>query len=264
LASFLAEGSVSFLYYADRLVQFPLGVFSLALATAMLPAMSRQIALGNHDEFRDMFQKTISMQFYITLPAMVGLVVMAEPLVALLFQRGNFGLESTVQTAKALWAYALGLPFLSGASLAARVFYSLKDTKTPAKVAAISLGLGVIMAIILLFPLKHVGLALASSLASVINFTWLALILRKKGNLKLFLFVKDAAQSCLLALFMGAVLWPLYFHDYFAPLSAALKVVLGLAIGPLVFFGLSMAIKSQNLAPLKSLKSKIMKKFKKS
>ncbi|MDR2460215.1 MAG: murein biosynthesis integral membrane protein MurJ [Deltaproteobacteria bacterium] len=264
LASFLEEGSVSYLYYADRLVQFPLGVFSLALATAILPALSQHIAKGNTEEFKELFQKTLKLQFFITLPAMIGLMVMAGPLISILFERGHFDSLSTSQTSLALWGYALGLPFLSGASLAARVFYSRKDTKTPAKVAAISLGLGLIAAIALLFPFGHLGLALGSSFASMVNFSWLCLSLRKKGDLILGPFIKDAILSSFLALIMGAALWPLYHHGYFASLSLIWKILLGLIVGPIIYFAMGYLLKSPNLAPLREICTKIKRKFIKS
>jgi putative peptidoglycan lipid II flippase len=255
LASLLAEGSVSFLYYADRLVQFPLGVFSIALATAILPAMARLRAQGSDAEFRTMFREALGLQFFITIPAAAGLMVMAEPLVSLLFERGSFGPESARQTACALWGFALGLPFLSGASLAARAFYSLSDTKTPAKTAAASLALGLVFALLLLGPLKHAGLALASSLASLVNFLWLAILLKKRGVLEVLPFVRDALRSLLYAALMGAVLWPLY-HSSLNAKSPAL-IIAGLILGPMVFFGAARLNRSPNLAPAAGLWKKI-------
>jgi putative peptidoglycan lipid II flippase len=260
LASLLAEGSVSYLYYADRLVQFPLGVFSLALATAILPAMARERALGNHEEFKKLFQRSLRLQFFITIPAMVGLMVMAEPLISLLFQRGSFDLKSTTETSLALLGYSLGLPFLSGASLAARAFYSLSDTKTPAKVASISLAFGLVLAVILLFPLKHMGLALASSMASLVNFTWLALILRKRGILVLGPFVRDALRSGLYALLMGAIIYPLYHTGING--NSPLIILIGLIIGPLCYFAAAKLNHSDNMEPLMGVLIKIKGKFK--
>jgi putative peptidoglycan lipid II flippase len=255
LASLLEEGSVSFLYYADRLVQFPLGVFSLAIATAILPAMARSKAEGDELGFKEMFQRALSLQFFITIPAMAGLMVMGVPLVSLLFERGSFDAASTVETSKALLGYSLGLPFLSGASLAARAFYSLSDTKTPAKVAAVSLAIGLLLAIILMFPLGHAGLALASSLASLVNFLWLALLLRKKGILRLGDFASDALRSALYALLMAAILWPIYHSSLDA--KSPLLIVAGLMLGPLVFFGAARLNNSANLAPVTDVLGKI-------
>jgi putative peptidoglycan lipid II flippase len=259
LASVLAEGSVSFLYYADRLVQFPLGVFSLALATAVLPAMAKEKALGHRKEFKKIFQQSLNLQFFITLPAMVGLMVMAEPLISILFERGSFDAFSTRETALALLGYSFGLPFLSGASLAARAFYSLSDTKTPAKVASISLVVGLIMAIILLIPLRHVGLALASSIASLVNFVWLVKILKKKRILAVEPFLKDALRSLIYALFMGAALYPL-FHSKMNAKSPTL-IIIGLILGPIAFFSLARLNNSKNMEPLMEILSKIRKKI---
>jgi putative peptidoglycan lipid II flippase len=259
LASFLEEGSVSYLYYADRLVQFPLGVFSLALATAILPAMARERARGNDDEFRSLLERALKLQFFITVPAAAGLTVMAEPLVSLLFERGSFGALSSRETALALWGFSVGLPFLSGSSLAARAFYSLSDTGTPAKVAGVSLGLGLILALILLFPLRHAGLALASSLASVINFVWLMALLKRRGILNPASFLKDALRSLVYALIMAAALWPLY-HSSFNAKSTAL-IVLGLALGPLIFFGAARLNGSENTALLFGMLGKLKEKL---
>jgi putative peptidoglycan lipid II flippase len=261
LASFLREGSVSWLYYADRLVQFPLGVFSIALATAALPAMSREAASGDREAFRAILRRSLSFQFFITFPAAAGLAVMAEPLVALLFQRGSFGPESTVMTAEALRAYALGLPFLSGASLAARAFYSFKDTGTPAKAAAASLAVGLALAIALLRPLGHVGLALASSLASAVNFVWLAILLRRKGDLDIRAFALDAAKSALLAAAMAAALWPLYGGGLFPEAPRAALVAAGLLAGPALYFLMARLARSEGFGPLGEAAGKIAEKF---
>jgi putative peptidoglycan lipid II flippase len=261
LASFLQEGSVSWLYYADRLVQFPLGVFSLALATAVLPAMSREAAVGDRAAFRAIFRRSLDFQFFITFPAATGLAVMAEPLVALLFERGSFGPESTVMTARALAAYAAGLPFLSGASLAARAFYSLKDTKTPAKVAAVSLAVGLAAAIVLLKPMGHVGLALASSLASLVNFVWLAVLLRRAGDLSLGPFCADALKSAALSLVMAAALWPLYGGNMFPLAPRATLVAAGLILGPALYFLLAHLAGSKGFGPLADLLGKLVTKF---
>jgi putative peptidoglycan lipid II flippase len=248
LASFLEEGAVSFLYYADRLVQFPLGVFSLALATAILPAMARERAAGNEEGFKAMLERALKLQFFITIPAALGLMVMAGPIVSLLFERGSFTPESTAETARALWGYSLGLPFLSGASLAARAFYSLSDTKTPAKVAGVSLLLGLAFAAALLFPLRHAGLALASSLARARNFSWLMVLLKRRGIVKILPFVKDALRSLLYGLLMAAALWPLY-HPGLGGRPVPM-IVLGLAGGPLVFFAAARLNRSANMEPL--------------
>ncbi|MDR1083777.1 MAG: murein biosynthesis integral membrane protein MurJ [Deltaproteobacteria bacterium] len=249
LASLLPEGSVSFLYYADRLVQFPLGVFTLALSTAVLPALARVRAKGRMEEFESVYLSSLGLQFFITLPATVGLLVMAEPLVALLFQRGEFTAQSTLATAEALWAYVLGLPFLSGTSLTARAFFSLSDTKTPAKIAAISLFLGLALAVGLMWPMKHSGLALASSLASMVNFLWLNRVLGLRQGYNFRPLFKEILLSAFWALLMGLFLWPLYNTSLWPTLGNLPKVVLGLILGPGFYFSLAYVFKCRHLKP---------------
>jgi putative peptidoglycan lipid II flippase len=261
LVSFLPKGSVSWLYYADRLVQFPMGIFSLALATAVLPAFSRQTVSGDLEGFRKTLQSTLGVQFLITLPAMVGLMVMSQCLVELLFQRGSFDPLSSRQTAAALWAYVLGLPFMSGVTILARAFYSRANTRTPAWVAAVCLGIGLIFAIILMFPLKHVGLALASSLASVINFFWLAYFLKRQEDLEIKPFVLEIIRYSLWSLAMGLAICPLFFNYDPTSLGRLLRVSLGLCLGLGVYFLLAIVFRCPHLAPLRKTRDKLMKKL---
>jgi putative peptidoglycan lipid II flippase len=260
LVSFLPKGSVSWLYYADRLMQFPLGIFSIALATAVLPALSKQSAAGDESGFRKTLQETSGLQLFITIPAMVGLMVMAKPLVELLFQRGNFDPQSSQQTAKALWAYVLGLPFLSGVSLLARAFYSRANTRTPAVVAAISLALGLIAAVAMMGPLRHVGLALASSLTSVINFVWLGILLGRREGLALGALAWETAKYLLWALVMAAILWPLYKDPIATDLGRLWRVLAGLVAGPGVYFGLALVFRCPHLAPLRRAAGRLGRK----
>jgi putative peptidoglycan lipid II flippase len=251
LVSFLPEGSVSWLYYADRLVQFPLGIFSIALATAVLPALAHQSAKGDEEGFRKTLQQTVGLGFFITIPAVAGLIVMSRPLVELIFQRGEFDSQSAFNTTRALWAYVLGLPFLSGVSLMARAFYSRSNTKTPAIVASVSLAVGLAAAVGLMFPLKHVGLALASSLTSVVNFFWLALLLGRREGLNLWKMAKEALMYALGALIMGLALWPVYNCSIETDFERLWRIAVGLIAGPAIYFGLALAAGSYHLEPLK-------------
>jgi putative peptidoglycan lipid II flippase len=251
LVSFLPQGSVSWLYYADRLVQFPLGIFSIALATAVLPALAAQSSKGDDEGFKKTLQETVGLSFFITIPAVVGLIVMSRPLVELIFQRGEFDSQSSWETSKALWAYVLGLPFLSGVSLMARAFYSRSNTKTPAIVASISLAAGLIAAAALMFPLKHVGLALASSFTSLINFLWLSKLLKHREGLNLWKMTKEALLYSALALIMGLALLPLYFWPVHTDLSRLWRIAAGLIGGAGIYFGLALFSGCSHLAPLK-------------
>jgi putative peptidoglycan lipid II flippase len=242
LASFLPGGSIPWLYYADRLMQFPLGIFTMAIGSATLPALSRLAASGDREGFRASAHFALALSFFITVPAMAGLVALAEPLVAFLFERGEFTRAGTFGTAQALMAYALGLPFLSGSGILARVFYSRRDTRTPTLVAAGSLALGALSALALMGPLRHQGLALASSLASLANFLGLYLILaRRDRDFPRGRLAAEIAGYFALAALMGAAVRPLAGWALSAPGFAALagRTLSAVAAGVGLYFGLA-------------------------
>ena len=180
LASFLPGGSVSYLYYADRVVQLPLGVFAIAVGTAVLPSFSEQAIEGNYEELKDTISFSLRLILFVTIPAMVALIILRVPIISVLFQRGKFDVASTVFTSQALLYYAVGLWAFSCIRVIVSAFYAMQDTRTPVKIAVAALLVNVIMSIILMFPMKHAGLALATSIASVVNIVVLAVILRRK------------------------------------------------------------------------------------
>lgn len=180
LASMLDQGSVTYLYFADRLVQFPLGIFAIATATAVLPTLSRQAAAGDLNTLKDTFAHALKLVFFITIPASVGLIILREPIVALLFQRGEFDAQATRLTAQALLYYAIGLWAFSAVRIIVATFFALQDTKTPLKMAGISILANVVLGVVLMNPLAHGGLALATSLASMMNLVLLLGALRTK------------------------------------------------------------------------------------
>jgi putative peptidoglycan lipid II flippase len=180
LASLLPPGTVSYLYYADRVMEFPLGVFGIALATAVLPSMSAQAARREHEALRNTLGFALRLSAFIAVPATVGLVVLGAPIVRLLFQRGEFGAAEALSTAQALVGYAVGLPAFSATRIAAQTFYALGDTRTPVWVGFLSVGANVALALGLMWPLGHVGLALASSLSSYVQLVVLLWLLRRR------------------------------------------------------------------------------------
>jgi putative peptidoglycan lipid II flippase len=207
LASLLPEGSVSYLYYADRLVQFPLGVFAIALATAVLPSLSKQATVSDMDGLRSSFSYALRLVFFVTIPAMTGLIILREPIVRLLFQRGAFDPDTTRLTAEALLYYALGLWAFSGVRIVVSAFYALQDTKTPVKMAVISLLVNIGLSILLMGPMRHGGLALATSVASGVNLTLLILALRKRlGRIGAHDILGSVLKSTASAAVMGCVI----------------------------------------------------------
>jgi putative peptidoglycan lipid II flippase len=254
LASLLPGGSIPWLYYADRLMQFPLGIFTMAIGSAALPALSRLAASGDRPGFLASAHFALALSFFITAPAMAGLIALAEPLVAFLFERGEFTRAGTLGTAQALQAYALGLPFLSGSSILARVFYSGHDTRTPTLVAAGSLALGILAALALMGPLKHQGLALASSLSSLANFLWLyTLLARRNRDFPRGRLVAEIAGYLALAILMGAAVRPLSAWALAATGFAALagRTLGAVAAGVGLYFGLALLTSRPQAAPLK-------------
>ena len=208
LASFLKEGSVSYLYFADRLVQFPLGIFAVATATAVLPGLSRQAAVNDVKALKSTFAYAIKLILFITSPAMVGLIVLRKPIIALLFQRGEFGSDATVLTAHALLYYAIGLWAFSAVRIVVATFFALQDTRTPAQTAIISIIANILFGIMLMRPLGHGGLALATTLASVVNLGLLMRALRiKLGRLGWRNIALSACRTLACSGIMGIAVW---------------------------------------------------------
>jgi putative peptidoglycan lipid II flippase len=204
LASLLPQGSVSYLYFADRLVQFPLGVFGIALATAVLPSLSRQAAAGEMDALSATFAHALKMVFFITLPAMLGLIVLRHPIVALLFQRGQFDAHASRLTASALLYYATGLWAFAAVRIVVASFYALEDARTPVIIAIVAISVNIVLGILLMKPMRHNGLALATSVASILNLGLLLWALdRRLGRLGGREIAFSAAKSLFCAAIMG-------------------------------------------------------------
>jgi len=180
LATLLPVGAVSYLYYSDRIVQLPLGLFGIAMGTALLPALSGHFSRRQTDAALLELRRGLAWLTWITLPAMLGLLVLAEPIISTLFEQGHFTHTATIATAHALQAYALGLIAFCWARVLSTACYAEKDSRTPMRYAAISVAANIISALILMRPLGYVGLALATSLASFVNAGMLMAHLRRR------------------------------------------------------------------------------------
>ena len=183
LASLLPTGAVSYLYYADRVYQLPLGVIGIAVGTALLPLLSRQIREGDEAGGRASFNRALEFSLLLTLPAAAALMAMPRPIVAVLFERGAFDAASTAATASALAAFAAGLPAFVLVKVLAPGFFAREDVTTPVKIAGVSVAANIALSVALLAPLQHVGLALATSAASWLNAFLLAFVLHRRGQL---------------------------------------------------------------------------------
>ncbi len=171
LATFLPEGSVSWLWYADRLFQFPLGLVAVAMATILLPTLSLQAQSVSSAEGRQKLKDTLLFSMKVTLalilPATLGLMVLAKPIVKLLFEHGQFGSHDVLGTQRVLIMTAIGLPFVSVSKLLSQVFLSLQQPRVLLKASNLSVGLHILFSMILIKPLESQGLALALSLSSI-------------------------------------------------------------------------------------------------
>jgi putative peptidoglycan lipid II flippase len=221
LASMLQTGSITYLFFADRLVQFPLAIFGISAATALLPSLSHQASKQNIPEMIETLSKTMRMVLFLMVPSMVGLIVLKTPIISTLFQRGSFDAAATQGTALALMYYAFGLWAFAEVRVVAQTFYALQDTWTPMKVAVVALMANLFLSLILMGPLKHGGLALANSLASMLNVVILVWILRARmGHLQGMKFFRSFLKILLASLIMGlfayygarAPLWGLSGH----------------------------------------------------
>jgi putative peptidoglycan lipid II flippase len=213
IGTLLPAGSVSILYYADRVNQLPLGVIGTAAGTALLPVLARQIALKDDAAALATLNRALESVLMLTLPAAIGLSVAALPVVDVLFVRGAFTLHEALLTSHALAAFAIGLPLFALVKVLTPGFYGRGDTITPLKigVAAVVLNLG--MNLVFMQPLKAVGPALATSLASMFNAGILAVILARRGHFALDQAAKRrvprilAAGAVMAAAICGAEAW---------------------------------------------------------
>ena len=238
VASLLPTGAVSYLYYADRLDQLPLAVVGIAVGTAILPSLSRQVRLGDDDGAKETQNRGLELALFLTLPAAVGLGISAWPIMTVLFQRGAFGPIEANATAAALAAYAGGLPAFVLIKVMTPGFFARQDTATPVKVAVAAMvtNLVLTLALGLALPFSHVGIASATSIAGWVNALSLMVLLHRRGH-----FTLDARSRRVVpriaaaSVGMGVLLWlmnelaaPLYAGG-FVVRSTALLIVIALA-----------------------------------
>jgi len=174
------NGPVSWLSYAFRFMQFPIGVFGVAIATAALPPLSRSTSNPDYVEFRQTLAHSLALVFLLCIPSAVGLVVLGRPIVALVFEHGKFTSFDTVQTANALAAYSLGLAGYAAVKVLSPAFYALNDARTPMLISVGSIVVNFVMNSLLVGPFGHVGLAFSTSTVALVNFLLLAVFMRRR------------------------------------------------------------------------------------
>jgi putative peptidoglycan lipid II flippase len=266
-------GAVSWLYYAFRLVQLPIGIFGVAIATVTLPAVARQHALDDLKAFGKTVEEALRFGFYLTLPASIGLAVVARPVIQLIYEHGTFTPTSTTQTALALQAYTLGLAGYSGIKILVPCFYAMQPPRferrassgfwdsfshflvnvvlfMPARVSLIGIALNLALCTLLFFylGLGQVGLAMATGFVAIFNFLQLVYAIQKKIDigraadwLSFFLRITLATLGCGLVAFVGDDF--LLAHRTTHSLLGALILFVNIAAAGAVYFGLTAVLR---------------------
>ncbi len=261
-ATMLDPGSVSFLYYGNRLVQFPLALFGTAVATVALPMMSENAARKQMTELKDTFSFSLRSISFLILPAAVGLIIFGEPIVRLLFQRGEFTSAHTSQTSWVLIFYSTGLIFFAGVKVATSAFHSLQDTKTPVIVAsaAMILNVGLNLTVVFVEPVKNYfaagGLALATSIASALNFILLVIIFRYRNGL---IGGKRITKSVFSHIFASAVLgiFLIYSRNWTETWNIFIRVPAVIAAAAALYTSVSLML---GIPEIERIKTTYMKK----
>jgi putative peptidoglycan lipid II flippase len=243
-ASMMPEGSLAALYLADRVMELVLGGYAIAVATAILPMMSHQAAGKDYEALKKTLSFSVRIVAFITIPAALGLMILREPIIRVLFQHGQFVAESTRLTARALLYYSIGLPALASVKLIVPAFYSTRDTKTPVIIASISLVINIVLNIVFIqFFYKRVqngGPALATALATFFDFFALFIIFRiRYGSMGTMEILRSFSKISLCAAIMGVACW---FGNYYTTFTihsrflVQLLVFAGLIVGATVLY----------------------------
>lgn len=204
----VANGPVSWLSYAFRFMQFPIGVFGVAVATATLPPLSRSIARQDYNEFRQTLAHGLALVFLLCIPSAVGLAVLGRPIVALIFEHGRFNALDTLETGNALAAYSIGLAGYAAVKVLSPAFYALNDARTPMLISLGSIAVNYVMNSMLVGRFGHVGLAFSTSTVALVNFLLLAIFMRRRlGRLEGGRLASTVLRICLASLPLAVVAW---------------------------------------------------------
>jgi putative peptidoglycan lipid II flippase len=247
----LETGAASVLYYGDRLIQFPLGVFGIAIATAVFPFFSTYAARKDWTNFTNTLNQAIRIVLFIGIPASIGLILLRRPLVELFYERNAFTAESTYRTSVVIFFYALGVWAYCASHVIIRAFYSIQDTLTPVKVGAGMVGLNLVLNLTLIWFLREGGLALATAISATIQIIILFTLLHKKLNITGHKHIITSAIKTLIAtFFMYVTCWIML---KIMPASNGkltikfIRLLIPLTTALIVFFTVSFLLKSEEL-----------------
>ncbi len=265
-ASELVEGSIAALNYGSILKSFLFITFTIAITTMIYPMLSQAVAENNVNKVKDIFSKGSNIIIILFVPITIGAIILAKPAISFVFERGEFGSSSVMMTTSAFIMYSIGL--LAGAlsDVITKVFYSMKDTKSTLFIGAFAVGLNIVFNIILVKPMGHAGLALATSLSAIISIPLFFIVLRKKlGALGLkntmMLFIK----ACVSTAVMGLIVY--FGFNYLSSvlgtgkLSVLLSIIISSGIGGIVYFALMIALKVKEMDFFTDIIKKVLSKL---
>lgn len=250
----MQSGAASVLYYGDRIVEFPLGVVGIALATAVFPTLSTHAVREDWKNFSDTLQRALRMVIFMGLPATVGLMVLREPLVELLLQRNAFTQESTYRTANVILFYSVGIWAYCSLHILIRAFHSLQDTRTPVKVGAGIVGLNLALNLSLIWFLKEGGLALATAISAMVQVLILFFVLRKRLGITGSAGILPSAGKALLATLLMALVCSALLNwlppSHGEPFQKVVRLFLPLPLAVATFLGAAYLLGSEELGHL--------------
>jgi putative peptidoglycan lipid II flippase len=253
LAFVVGEGGVAILYYAYRLILFPLGIFSNALSQAILPTFSTQALENDRRDLKDTLSFGLRATFFVMLPASLGFMVLAYPIIETIFMGGKFDMYSTEATANALIFYSIGLFAYGATKILHSCFFALKDTATPAKVSFIALAVNISLNLVFMYPLKLSGLALATSISGINTFLILFLLLKKKiGGFGIRGIVASFLRIFSASIGMGIICWLVSENIIFGsgPLARMLNLCASIASGLVSYIALCFILKVKEMREL--------------
>jgi putative peptidoglycan lipid II flippase len=245
--------AVSYLYYADRITELPIGMIGVAVSTVLLPMLSKQIRAGERAAAQNSMNRALEIVMLFGLPATAACMVIAEPIIRVLYMHGAFSAEDMVATTNALMAFGIGLPAFLAVKIFGPGFYANHDTKTPFKIAVACVGLNLCLNLVLMGPLRHVGMALATSISSWVNLSAMAWILYKRGVFTPDVTLRNRIRKMLLAtaimtlmLYLSNSLFAVFYMQSTLNRSMALAFVI--AIGGSIYVGSVLALKAYDAA----------------
>jgi len=257
LASGLTEGSITSLYFASRLNELALGVFAVAVATVVLPLMSKQGAAGDKARLRGTLGFALRQVSAVTIPAAVGLVLLRREIVSTLFEHGAFSSEATALTASAVWGYAVGLGAVAGVRVIVQAFYALRDTRTPVAVAGGAMLVNIAGCLLLRGPLENAGIALANSIAAGFAATALLILIRRRlgglGGAAILASIVRIGLAAAVMAWVVAALQPMAVAPTAGVVEAWLRLIVLVGIAGLTYLAALAVLRAPELRELRAM-----------